>query len=316
MSDNVSENITELSITFKAKNQNDLLNKTMKCLNAATFITEDQTALNDSMFGVNCTEFINLEDLLRENGTFYYSFSYPEYFQNVSSEDNTVKTNSNYITAENQSYIHYYYEREFRFDNIEIATDISNPFGKITRTFLLSLPSNSSSVLLGSIKEELQNKMVAGTELHIYDKAGYRYYKLTFSSWFAKDIASFTESILNKAYDFELKDSLLPFGKNSIVDNISTSSIISKMAPAGKIESTYVVSKMSLLQSDVNGSIIEEKSHKVITFPMKSTDIIEFTYTRFHGVKFILEFLFIVIIITMVFICIKLIIQTTKKKHT
>lgn len=237
----LSDNVIEVCVEFNAVNQDELISKTMSCLNVASSISEQQSYIDDTTIGVTRTEFIDLTELMRENAQFHYYYEYPSYYNNVVSVDDVVSVTDTTITAQNESYISCYYERGFKFDSIKVCTDLSNILGKITRTITLVAPIEISEYYHNIIKEQLQSRLIRGTTLNIYDAGGSRYYELNYSSWFTKDIGKFTSSIMNCNYNLILNNSWIPYGKSNLKDNFSVNSIINNMVPADKTIVSYIL---------------------------------------------------------------------------
>lgn len=281
------DNVIEVSVVINAYNQKELLSKTMECLNAAVSVSETLQYVDDATVGVTRTEFIDIADLMKEDSNYIFTYTYPSFYNNVITLDNTTAVTEKRITTQNNEYLSYYYERGFRFDAIDIETDLSNLFGKISRKITLSASADSASDYYDVIKEQLLSRLIKGTTLNIYDKDGSRYYELSYSSWFAKDIENFTNSVLNGIYRLSPDNSWIPCGKVNLQDKISVGNIVPKMAPADETTFRYILP-----------SVINDET--VIQF--SDGDNINFEYRQLNIIKCLIELLAVIAIVIIVIV--------------
>ena len=296
-----SGNERTVSVTFEALSQAELERKTMLCLNAPTFISEQQAYLDNRTVSVERTEFFDLEQLLREEGTFYYSFSLPSYCENLSASDAQVQLSETCITAENTSFITCAYERPLQFSAVEIHTDMSSLFGKMERTILCTVPTTIADHYHNTIKEKLQLNLCNGSVLNIYDEAGMRHYEITFSAWRATDIEEFTIAVLNSSdYAFESQTSWIPFGKSEIADSYDADDLISRIVPAERMTASYTLSNLSVFAKDMADAENAEISGKTITFQIRSGSGISIVYRQIHIIRCVLLLAAFVILLILV----------------
>ncbi len=309
--------VAEISVTFDAKSQKEMTAKTMACLSAAVSVSEQQIYVDKSTVGVTRTEFFDLMELLRSEDTpFTYSFEYPSYYNSVSSEDDTVSVTETAVTSRNEAYITFYYERGFAFSSVEITTDMSELFGKKARTVTLAAPVDLAVFYHDRIKEELQEHMVRGTVIDIFDEGGNRYYKLSFSSWFIKDVENFSKSVMNSPYSFDIYSSWLPFGECSLQESLTVNNLISDMAPADEITVRYsfpeIFRFMDTVYEDGNASV----SDNSVLFSIGSTDAIRLEYRGIDIVKStVLALALLVILVVSLIVVIKIKKKRKKSKR-
>ena len=309
--------VAEISVTFDAKSQKEMTAKTMACLSAADSVSEQQIYVDKSTVGVTRTEFFDLMELLRSEDTpFTYSFEYPSYYNSVSSEDDTVSVTETAVTSRNEAYITFYYERGFAFSSVEITTDMSELFGKKARTVTLTAPVDLAVFYHDRIKEELQEHMVRGTVIDIFDEGGNRYYKLSFSSWFIKEVENFSKSVMNSPYSFDIYSSWLPFGECSLQESLTVNNLISDMAPADEITVRYsfpeIFRFMDTVYEDGNASV----SDNSVLFSIGSTDAMRLEYRGIDIVKStVLALALLVILVVALIVVIKIKKKRKKSKR-
>ena len=309
--------VAEISVTFDAKSQKEMTAKTMACLSAAVSVSEQQIYVDKSTVGVTRTEFFDLMELLRSEDTpFTYSFEYPSYYNSVSSEDDTVSVTETAVTSRNEAYITFYYERGFAFSSVEITTDMSELFGKKARTVTLTAPVDLAVFYHDRIKEELQEHMVRGTVIDIFDEGGNRYYKLSFSSWFIKEVENFSKSVMNSPYSFDIYSSWLPFGECSLQESLTVNNLISDMAPADEITVRYsfpeIFRIMDTVYEDGNASV----SDNSVLFSIGSTDAMRLEYRGIDIVKStVLALALLVILVVALIVVIKIKKKRKKSKR-
>ena len=304
----LSGGVMEISVTFDAESQKEMTAKTMACLSVAVSVSEKQSYVDKSTVGVMRTEFIDLTELLRSEDTpFFYSFEYPSYFSGVSAIDDTVSVTETAVTSQNETYITFYYERDFAFSSIEITTDMSDLFGKTTRTVALAAPIDLASLYHERIKDELQEHMVRGTVIDIFDEGGNRYYKLSFSSWFIKDIEDFTKAILNSPYSLDIYNSWLPLGECSLEESLTVNKVLSDMAPADEITVRYSFPEIFRFMDTVYEYGNASVSDNSVIFSIGSTDAIRLEYRGIDIVKnTVLALMLLIILVVALIIVIKI----------
>ena len=302
-----------ISVSFAAMNQAELEHKTMQCLNAPTFIAEYQVYTDNGTVNVERTEFFDLEQLLRPEGKFLYSFKLPSYCKNVG--DSTV-------TAQNTPFVTYSYERDIQFSTIEIQTDFTNLLGKINRTIVCTLPVDIAYNFRQTIKDAFIEHLCNGVTLDIYDENGMRYYKCSYSAWRASDIEKATATILNNTNSiFNLESSWLPLGKSMLNESFDVDSLLSGLVPADRITSSYTLSKLSFFQKSMAELENAEISGQTVTFQIRSGNEITINFRYIHVVKCVV--ILLIALVTLVLLiqiirkirCLMTQLQSKKKEH-
>ena len=289
--DRESDDERTISVTFEAANQAQLERKTMLCLNAPTFIAEHQTAAADGTIRVERTEFFDLEQLLRPDGEFFYSFDLPDYCKNTADRN---------ISARNTPFISCTYDRDLRFDAIEIHTDLSSLSGRINRTILCTLPADVAENFHESIKGEFEKHMCRGTVLDIYDEKGMRCYRFSYSAWRASDVEAFTAAILNNtAGIFEMESGWFPLCRGMIVESFDADTLFHGLLPVDRISSSYTLSDWSFFlksMAEVEGA---ELSGRTVTFQIRSgsTMTVSFRYVPVVRCAVVLLLLLVVFVL-------------------
>ncbi len=299
----ITENLKEVSVTFDTKNQNELTEKTMACLSTAVSVFEEQTYVDQATVGVKRTEFIDLTELLRtEDVPFSYSFEVPPYFSNLSAESESVSVTDTAITAQNEPYITFCYERDFKFSSIDITTDFSKLFGKITRTITLSAPTDICIPYHDRIKDELQSHLIRGTSIDIYDDGGSRFYKLSYASWFLKDIEHFTQSILNSSGSLDIEYSWVPFGTSRLQESIALNSILEDVTPADEAYIRYTFPEMFQFTDKTDEIKNASVSGNSVRFSIGSSDAVSFEYRSIYVVRCTLLLLGVLVVLIFVLV--------------
>lgn len=281
-----SGNERTVSVTFEAMSQAELERKTMLCLNVPAFISEQQTPGESRAIRVERTEFLDLEQLLRAEGTFGYTFELPGYCENITVPEGKAQLSGSCVTAENTSFVTCTYERNLQFSSVEIRTDLSSLLGKLRRTIVCTIPTTLAEQYHRTITDKLQLNLCNGSVLDIYDRGGMRYYEISFSSWRVKDVEAFTASVLNSPdYAFELRSGWLPMGKSEIGDSYDMDDMISRTVPADRMTASYVLSKLSFFEKSMAEAENAEISDRTITFQIRSGSGIALSYRQIPVVK-------------------------------
>lgn len=296
----LSDHLVEASITFEASDQNDLLTKTMYCLNVPNIITQQQRRVDNRTVGVIRTEHIDMEALLREGGSYRYTFQFTDDYRNAAVTDERVSLAGTEVYAEDVEEVSFYYERGFQFQTVDVLVDLSNAYGKITKTITLTAPTELAMEYHDIIKDKLEDRMISGTVMNIYDFAGKRYYEMTFSSWFTAAVREFTEEITEAESRFELQDSWLVFGKSYLQDDVSMEEIVPGMILPERMTVTYVFPNSATIVCDANNSDNAVRSGQSVRFEIEDGDRIAFEYHRPNLAKCILEAAVLLIFLSIV----------------
>ncbi len=292
-------NIVKISVRFEAKSLTELIADTITCLNVASYISEQETFVNNTTVGVIRTEFIDLTELMRDTPNFEYSLEYPSYYKKVKGSNEYIIVSDESVSAENQGLISISYERGFKFTLIEINNDFSNLFGKKQKTITFSAPTIIAEQFHEKIKKVFKSRIIKGTVLNIYDEFGMRYYELTYSSFFADDIGEFSKAVLNTSYEIEFNNSWIPFGESEFKDTIAIGNVIPQMAPCSDIRIKYIFSPLSNIRIP---DMFEdaEKSGSILTFTATESGLMVLDYRELNVIKCGIELLILILIIIII----------------
>lgn len=307
----------KITADFEAYNSEDLVRKTMICLNATTSIQEMEEYVDDTTVRVKRVEFIDISSLLNENGVFRYSYEFPSYYQNVTGkEDSAVIINETSMVSQNESYMECYYERGFQFDEIEIYSDFSSWFGKKKRTVKLNTDIDTAQFYHEVIKEELSNKLEKGMILDIYDDGKKRCYEISYSSYLMKEIEEFSEAILGSVCRMDIDESWIPFAQSTLKENILINEIIPQMSPARETVISYKLLPMSKVADMEEDSVVVEDN--LITYRKGNSVLVDINYKTLNLLKCMVEVLvlvFVIIFAIIVYVKIKKLIKKRKQNE-
>lgn len=288
----------EFTINFEAKTENELSYYTMNILNVASGITTKQDYRKGGKIKVTFSEFIDIDTLLTEDGTFKYSFTGKDYYKMLGAADDEAtgyseKDSTEYYSGRENT-VSFEYSIPFEFEKITIITDFSSNYGKITRTIRLSTNISIAENMHEKIKDSLTKVLQDGMTLNIYDEGSKRNYDIVFSGFSVSKINNMTSKLVNGTADLKLKSKVFPFLWSSIDDKIEISKICDLVEHYNNINLEYVFK---------NGTEIKDNDG--------STYIIEANSTEFS-----LKYLDIekIVIICLVIIIILIIIIIVKKK--
>lgn len=279
-----AEKTYQVSVSFDAASQAELVSKTMAALNSPTFISEQQKASDNNTVTVERTEFFDLDHLLREGGSFTYTYVYPSYCDNLISENGSAQISASTVTSRGESFVVYTYQRKLQFRSMDICTDLSSPSGKITRSITCTLPLDIAEEYHSAVTDRFKLNLVNGSVMDIYDEDDKRIYKISFSSFLHKEIEEFTAAILNdSSYKFKSSVSLLPYAEQEILDSFQTDDIISRIVPTDEITATYILPNLSRVSEIAGAEVSPDGS--VITFRIRTKDKIHFQYQQLNMIS-------------------------------
>ena len=304
-----------VTVEFNAADRTELCAKTIICLNSAAYITEDKKITKEDTMSVSCEEFIDTGVILTEGSSFSYSFTCPEHYKNINS-DMISDSDSKMIVATDTDSIRYSYEYGLIFTDVSISTDMTDLFGKITRTVTLSAPLDIASHLHEKTMKELKSRLPKGVTLSVYDKNDVKFYEFKYSAWFDSDVEDFTNKIFDAEGTFKINPGIMPLQKGTVVETSSYESFLPNTNEIQIIKYSYKLPKSAKI---FISSAYEEEvtvNGTSITFNMAPFREFDFEYYRMNYVKMILCILvFIILLVTVIIITVK-IKKLIKKKNS
>ena len=265
----------EFTINFEAKTENELSYYTMNILNIASGITTKQDYRKGGKIKVTFSEFIDIDTLLTGDGTFKYSFTGKDYYKMLGATDDEAEGYSEKDSTEyysgRENTVSFEYSIPFEFEKITIITDLSNNYGRITRTIRMSTNISIAENMHEKIKDSLTKVLQDGMTLNIYDEGSKRNYDIVFSGFSTNKINNMTSKLVNGNSDLEVKSKIFPFLWSSVEDKIEISKICDLVEHYNNINLEYVFkSGTEIKDYEGNTYIIEANSTQ---FSFKYLDI-------------------------------------------
>lgn len=107
-----------------------------------------------------------------------------------------------------------------QFKEISVHTKVNSLFGRKERTITFALKKSLAEYFHENIKSMAEERMIWGSTLNIYDDGDIRYYKVSFSSCFDRQLLDFTERILESGGSLRIENTGFFFNKNVIEEHI------------------------------------------------------------------------------------------------
>jgi len=298
----------DVSVTFDASNQADIIRNTILCLYVPCTIKSTETAAEGLNVGVTQTEDFSLDVLMAEYSSFAFEYEYPKYYDNIKSDIEGITVQDGVISTQESRNIQYYYEREFSFPTVDIKTDLSDLFGKMKKSVTFIAPISKVAAYHDELKAKLEKHLDKGVTLNIYNNGINRHYELTYSSWFLKDLNDFTESIIGDAYSVDIADSWLPYGKSTISEKIDSMKLADSEVPCERVTFTYVFPTKAKYQcnSDEKNVTVNDELRSIVCTQTSDGEVVV-EYHRFHILKNIVQLVVLIVFIILVVCIVKLI---------
>lgn len=275
-----------VTVELYAGDYQSLAEKTAYCLN--TSVQVHQRMVSGQKLSIIWTESYFLDGLLETYGNFYFNYTLPDTMQDVQALSPDTTLSNGVLSARNQPYIQMQYHSDCVISSMEIVTDCSNPFQRIQRTITFTAPTELAVSFHEQVKTYLTERMIQGSGLEIYDQDGIRYYVLRFSSYFWKEIESFTAPFTQS--EINCSDSWVPLGESSFSECFGT--LLPGLTPP---QSTHLRYEFPGQVLTVNGSKAEGSS--VVTGVQPELTV---TYQQLNPVKTGLEVLGIALLVTLI----------------
>ena len=252
--------LVRLTLTIEGNSENDIIYKTVSALGVANGITEKQKYLDEETVKVSRTEFMNVSRLILNAESFYTYSKFPEKCQLLSNDDESIQIDEaeNSVKTAGVSDITVTYKRGIRFSKLIVETDLSHVFGKAVRHIRLYMPLELAADYHDVIKETLEKRMNKGVILEIYDDNACRIYDFSYSSWFQKEFVDVTKKVLSAKYRFDVKKTILPYGKMSYTEKLECDEILPGAEPLTDIEYVYILPSGASVseKDDIDGNRI------------------------------------------------------------
>lgn len=284
-----SDRADKITVEFSALSERELVSKTMTCLQAAVSLAETEKAVDETTVAVTRKEFFDTDMFLSEYGSFKYSYTYPDYYKNVSyvGEEKPYGTEIGYgkVVVTKGNTVRFCYERGFRFDRVDIFTDYSDIFGRVTRKVRYISRVDQATAFHETIKSLLSEDLTDGVTLNIYDFDGNRYYELSKTSCIMSNIEAFAEEYTDGYVD--ISDGFLPLGRSNVSETVKLGN--SKLTVMPK-ECTLSVKSGALGSvSFEDGRETEVLSDKTVRCTVAPRDELEYSYRRINLLKLMLD---------------------------
>ncbi len=288
-----------IEVVFTASSDAQLAKLTTSCLRSADIILENEVTLDSLKMKVQRTEFFDLEELMTENSRFHFTFTPAPYYSNLAPVDDYT-TWDDEVVASYDGDIVFSYERGFRFDAVNVETDLTDSFGKMRRVITLSTLAATAEPHHEAIKQGLTKKLSDGTAFTIEDVDGVRRYTLAFEAWFSSDVDEFTKAILGDDIDSDFSESFFPYGSSSITERFGASPIVDGMAPTQNLTATYRFASSASVEGELsNGGTVTVKD-TVLTAALGSDVTVTVEYHRLHWLRTIVLLVFLLLLVPFV----------------
>ena len=300
-----------VSVRFSAYTLKEIASKTYFCLKGATDITEDETPENKKEAAVLQKEYFDLSSLLADGADFSYRFALPSCFKEVEIQDAPeefsfvtdeagVSTSFRY-DAKNPALSRFSlalsYRRGIRFDSIEVKTDLTDGFGRITREILFTISDSIPEKTHEFFVQEFSGRAPRGSTLLIQKEGRNYLYRFTFSSFFAGEVKEFTEAVLNASAECGRESGVFFYGTDMWFDDLSFKKVISGMAPTGNVRQIY---RLPNAKSAVTEEDFDRDDEGDLVFQGVKKSGIRLEYSRLRLVQLI-GFLLCLVLILAVF---------------
>lgn len=297
-----SDNL-DITVSIKAENQYELSKKTLLAAGLTVSTLETETPQKDFVL-VDCMERIGVTKVLNEDGNFEYSFTYPQYYKNLSiTESDTLSVHENQIRySGEEGQFEYSYQRGLKLSALQVRTDYSNMFKGIERKIIFSIPLDTAKVFDEKILNTLYNVKTNDRKANIStDVEGEnKTYCIAVHSRDSKKITEFTQKIIRGDNRIEYEKSMIPFQKNRISETIRVGKMIDDMIPIAEFELIYKLpDKTNLLSSNIEECSFYNNEYSTVLGSDATIDI------EFNTINKVV--LFIVILCLAVIFCFLLI---------
>lgn len=303
------ESYPVVSVEFHAENTEDLIKKTMLALNTSSAITEEESYGKELNIEITYRENYDFTNILdKDNGKFNYSFQYPKRFKNLKlinsltsmsenqEEDTVFEMNDGIITYNGtDGEIGLKYTKPFTLTEVDIKTDLSNKYGKLSRIITIVVPDTIPNDYDKEIKKQLKKRLKDGMAFNVYRQDNSIQYEITFSSWFEDELRQFTKKILDCKDVLNINKKGIPFFYSSVEEKMEIDKLIDGMENPEEINYIYVfpenskiVKNRKLSDSDISNNVYRFSTN------IKSDFEIRFSY--FDQVKIIFWGVFVLIL--------------------
>lgn len=212
-----------LTVTLEAESLSRLAELTMLCLDTACSVTERQTFREGRTVDAVRSEFIDLEPILTEDGSYSNIWTLPD-GDEWHPQEGTLS-----------------YRRPFAFTAVTVTQDLSRHFGRKILKIRCSLGISLASHLHGDILEELEEKLIRGSTLDCWDEAGQRHYEISWSTWSRPELDGAATAILGRKAKWERSGSRLPWGTHELKQTACVTGLLEDMHRPDLLRMRYLL---------------------------------------------------------------------------
>jgi len=250
----VSSYEKKLSVTFEVYGLDELAKETSKCLGCIVIQYESIYPVDSKKIGVSNQEYFDLGSVIKNTENYRYTFSPPSFFGEIETVEGYSYMTEDGI-ASDREIIAYSYQKNFCFDEIYVYTDLSNVLGKIERTICLRVSEKTADYYHEIIKDQLAERLPMNSVMTIGKDDNGEYFEIKFSSFSAKKVSDFTNSVLDTSNDLTYKRGFLGLS-NKYIETLSFDEVLKSVSPADSVRIEYkLISTASLSEkmSDYDG---------------------------------------------------------------
>lgn len=209
-----------LEVCFQAYSIEELTEKTMRALAVPDFISWKEAFRDRKTTICNFMEKIDVSELYEsENLEFLYEMTLPDSCGDILVEENDSISCSEY-TVFNKTIgqaVSFSFPKPVTFSSVQVQTDLSNPMGRVKRRIQYRIPLSIASDYHEDIRENLEDTLVKGQILEIYDEISYRIYEIRYASWYVDQLEEMGNAQLEEEH-FVWEKAYYPLGGSRFSD--------------------------------------------------------------------------------------------------
>ena len=193
------------------------------------------------------------------------------------------------ISTEGISGVEFSYKTPLNFSSVDILTDMSSPFGKISRKITYKMPLEFAHLTHEAIKKSFTKDLPDGITLTMTDDEEFRVYEFTFSTYSTDELSELSAAALKGKSKVSKEVSAAPFGSGVYTETLSVGKTVSGMSiGVESVTSEFILGSGEVIKAKKADRDFEKESSTVRFTSDDNSVKVEFEYERFNAYRAVL----------------------------
>ena len=246
---NTQNGQTDISCEMSAYSYREIANQTFVLLGVPDVLKQEQE-WDGSGLQTHIREIIDFQKLMSEDCAAEIVYELPDREGEIMVLSEAGEVEEDRISYQNMepAWIEYSYPDLPQFQEVSIHTRVGGLLGRKERVMVFKIKKNLAENFHEDIKSILEERMIRGTVLNIYDEGEERNYEVCFSSYMDSQILEFTEQILGAVGTLQIENNGYFFDESTIQESIRAADFLNGYQKPENFRISYELPAGSIIQ--------------------------------------------------------------------